>query len=185
MIMLWPSCVWVKICPESCVTLTLSLQAENYNAGLWGWWCSVVYKNKVDILTFGCGAQSTSSSWHNEVTSLCVHMLELVALDSTGRLISIALAAGHLPHGFIKVMKNHLRELVPRSGCHLLPANTAHPGNEEGNGDTTLPRAALFVMLEVNTCFTNHVLLLKVSVIMLTLTFLVFSFCCSGSSSLG
>lgn len=82
---------------------------------------------------------------HKELPYLCImtchyaNMLELEALDSAGSLISIALAAGHLPHTCLKVMKNHLRECVLRSGCHLLPANTAHPDNEAKAGNTTQP----------------------------------------------
>lgn len=56
-------------------------------------------------------------------------MSELEALDSEGSLISTALAAGHLPHTGLKVMKNYLREFVVQSGCHLLPADA---DNERG-----------------------------------------------------
>lgn len=80
-------------------------------------------------------------------------MLELEALDSAGSLISIALAARHLPHTCLKVMKNHLRECALRSGCHLLPANSAHSDNEEKAGNTTQPHQA--VCSNVSTCFTN------------------------------
>lgn len=71
-------------------------------------------------------------------------------------LISIALAARHLPHTCLKVMKNHLRECALRSGCHLLPANTAHPDNEEKAGNTTQPRQA--VCSYVSAYFTNDLL---------------------------
>lgn len=83
-------------------------------------------------------------------------MLELEALDSAGSLISIALAAGHLHHTCLKVMKNHLRECAVRSGCHLLPANTVHPDNEEKAGNTTQPRQA--VCSYASACFTNDLL---------------------------
>lgn len=107
-------------------------------------------------LKFGHRAQSSSSFWHNDVRRLCVHMLELEALDSAGSLISIALAARHLPHTCLKVMRNHLRERTLRSGCHLLPANTAHPDNEEKAGNTTQPHQA--VCSYASTCFTNGLL---------------------------
>lgn len=58
-------------------------------------------------------------------------MLALGASHSAGSLISIALAAGHLPHTCLKVMKTHLRECALRSLCHLLPANTTPPDKQE------------------------------------------------------
>lgn len=89
-------------------------------------------------------------------------MLELEALDSAGSLISIALAARHLPHTCLKVMKNHRQERALRSGCHLLPANTAHPNNEEKAGNTTQPHQAVYS--DASTCFTNDLLsVLKVA----------------------
>lgn len=94
-------------------------------------------------------------------------MLELEALDSAGSLISIALAARHLPHTCLKVMKNHLRECALRSGCHLLPANSAHPDNEEKAGNTTQPHQA--VCSNASTCFTNDLWsVLKVADILFT-----------------
>lgn len=83
-------------------------------------------------------------------------MLELEALDSAGSLISVALACGHLPHTCLKVMKNHLREHTLRSSCHLLPAYTAHPDNEEKAGNTTQPHRA--VCSYVSAGFTNDLL---------------------------
>lgn len=95
-------------------------------------------------------------------------MLELEALDSAGSLISIALAAGHLPHTCLKVMKNHLRECAVRSGCHLLPANTAHPDGEEKL--EILPiHTELCVSVSVcvcsssSTCFINDLICVKSS----------------------
>lgn len=94
-------------------------------------------------------------------------MLELEALDSAGSLISIALAARHLPHTRLKVMKNHLRECAPRSGYHLLPANTSHPDNEEKAGNGTQSHQA--VCSYVSACCTNDLLsVLKLADILFT-----------------
>lgn len=76
--------------------------------------------------------------------SLCVHMFEPEALDSAGSLIIISLAAGNLPRTCLKVMKSHLRECAPRSDCHLLPANTAHPDSEDKAGTNTQPLGGVF-----------------------------------------
>lgn len=112
-------------------------------------------------------------------------MLELEALDSAGSLISIALTAGHLPHTCLKVMKNHLRECVLRSGCHLLPANTAHPENEEKAGNTTQQYQA--VCSDLSACFKNDLLsALKVDDILFTLchwAFICLLICLCHSSS--
>lgn len=90
---------------------------------------------EVHILSHLALEWGTGSYWQDAMCSLYVHMLELQPLDSERSRITITLATGHLPQICLKVIKNHLREPVLRSSCHLLPA---HYDKQEKPGNGTV-----------------------------------------------